>query len=225
MNTNPRNYQPTLVLGGFAAESVPANDWRAKIAAGEPVPYYHDIRGNAVLECEDGAKRSVQVEIRFFGKKRLSALGGIVASWMPRPSRGSVHAQTKNVTLADGSISFEGGTPVYTESDLVAPDGSVHSPEKGLVYRASLAKGKTLAFTDAELELRPFVSNGETKLSVTIRHHNGVAVIDRPAVADLDDETEAPTSKETATVRQAARKTGTQASPAQSEAGVFGGAV
>ena len=225
MNTNPRNYQPTLVLGGFAVESVPANNWRAKIAAGEPVPYYHDVRGNAVLECEDGAKRSVQVEVRFFGKKRFSALGGIVFSWMPRPSRGPVHAQTKNVTLADGSVSFEGGTPVFTESDIVSPDGRVHSPSEGLVHRASLAKGKTLAFTDAELELRPFVSNGETKLAVTIRHHNGVSVIDRPAVADLDDDAEAPASAETATVRQAARKTGTQASPAQSEADVFNGAV
>lgn len=225
MNTDPLNYQPTLVLGGFSAESVPANDWRGKIAAGSPVPYYHDIRGNAILECEDGKKRVCQVEVRFFDKKRFSALGGLVSEWHPRPSRGPVHAQTKTVTLADGSVSFEGGVPVYTESDIPAPDGTVVSPEAGLVYRAAPAKGKTLAFTDAELELRRFTANGEDRVSVTVRHHGGVSVIDRPQAAMFDDEAEAAVSKESATVRQAARRAQAQQAPAASEAGVFGGAV
>lgn len=209
MNT-PLNFQPKITLGGFGIESIPFTNWRETLAKDGTVQYQHEISGNAVVECEDGRMRSIQVELRIYGKKRFSGLGGIVTQWHPRPSRGKTHAQCKTVTLRDGSTAFDG--PVqFAEPEIATPTGPV-SPELGLVYKADLAKGKTLAIAGAELKAK--FDNGnqvigkDGTLYYVVTHNGGVSVEDRPAVADLGDDDSVPVSAEGVSVRAAARRSG-----------------
>jgi hypothetical protein len=229
--SKPLNYQPRLVLGGFGVESVPFTTWRETIAKDGTVQYSHEVSGNAVVECEDGRMRSIHVEMAIYGKKRHSALGGIVASWAARPSKGATHAQCKLTTLKNGDSAFDG--PVtFTESDVVSPNGPV-SPEAGLCYVASLTKGKTLEIRNAEIKPK---LDRNTGLPVTgkdgtgyfvISHSGGMAVVDRPKLAELDDGEAATVSAEPVSLRAAARPK-TAAAPAVTspdDGEVFAGAV
>jgi len=239
MNTAAMNYQRSIVLGGFGVESIPASSWRDSVKAGEPAAYRHEISGTAVVECEDGRQRVVRVETVLFGKKRFSALGGLVTAWEARPSKGKAHAQAKTAER-NGETSFDG--PVcFTEPDpLVAAQA-----EKGLCHKAAIAKGKTLGFTSCELKPKlhgdkradgsanpnagqPVVGKDGTAY-YTLGHTEGTAVVDRPERQDLADDDVAPVSGETGTVRQAARRQGTRETPAAAETadggGLFAGAL
>ena len=239
MNTSAMNYQKSIVLGGFGVESVPASSWRDSVKAGEPVTYRHEISGGALVECEDGRMRIVRVETVLFGKKRFSALGGLVTAWEARPSKGKAHAQAKTVEK-NGELSFDGPSPVFTEADpLVAAQA-----EKGLCHKAAIAKGKTLAFTGCELKPKlhgdrradgtanpnagqPVIGKDGTAY-YTLCHTEWTAVVDRPERQDLADDDVAPVSQETGTVRQAARRQGTYETQATTEAasdGLFAGVL
>lgn len=239
MNTSAMNYQRSLVLGGFGIESVPASSWRDSVKAGEPVAYRHEISGNALVECEDGRQRIVHVETVLFGKKRHSALGGLVTTWEARPSKGKAHAQAKTVER-NGETGFDGPSPVFTEADPIV----AAQAERGLCYKASIAKGKTLGFTGVELKPKLHgdkradgTANPNAGQQVvgkdgvayyTLGHVEGTAVVDRPERQDLADDDVAPVSSETGTVRQAARRQSTPESAAGTETaqdGLFAGAL
>lgn len=232
MNTNvPLNYQPKITMGGFGVDSIPFSNWRETLVKDGTVQYSHQISGNALLECEDGRLRSFQIEVSLYGKKRFSALGGLVAAWHARPSRGKTHAQCKVIELASGSTAFDG--PVtFTEPEIITPTGAV-SPELGLVYKADITKGKTIQFVDAELKQKldsvtgKPVTGKDGTLYFVISHKAGEAVVDRPKAVEIDDGEVATVSAEPVSVRAAARKSGGNAAAPSSAANEdpFQGAV
>lgn len=233
MNTAAMNFQASVILGGFGIESIPGADWRDSVRKGEPVSYRHEISGGALVECEDGKKRIVRVETALFGKKRFSALGGLVAGWQARPSKGKAHAQCKTVER-NGEVSFDGPSPVFTEDDPIVNARA----ELGLCHKAQIAKGKTLAFADVELRAKlhgPKTADGRPNPNAgqpvvgkdgtafyEIRHQGGVSVVDRPQQAELADDEVAPVSGECASTRQAARQRGGASAPAPVETGDAG---
>ena len=225
MNTAAINFQRSVTLGSFGIESVPTKTWRDDLKKDGAAKYTHEISGKALVKCEDGQERLVGVELRMFGKKRRSSLGGIVASWAARPTRGATHAQCRTTGGPEGTR-FEGGAPAFTEPDIVCADGAVRSPEAGLVLKAALTRGKTLRLAGAELAVRfhkagplqgqPVVGADGTRF-YEVRRFEGVEVADRPRAAELDDGDEAPASAECASL-SAARVRAPAAPAAREEA-------
>lgn len=205
--------QLELTLGTFGVEAVPTKAWREELAARGKASYTHAVEGKASALCEDGVTKAVvHLTARLFGNPRCSTLGGLVAKWAYRPSKGSVHAQAK--LTADGKA-FADATPVFTEPDIVGPGGAALSPSLGLVLSAELTKGKTLRFAGVEMAQRmhrtgpaagtPIVGKDGT-LYYEITRFASVAVVDRPNSNSVLGGSEAPLSAEPATLTfQAAR--------------------
>lgn len=202
--------QSEITMGRFGVESVPTKKWREDLAADGRASYTHTVEGKVSVLCEDGVSRQIiHVTGRLFGNPRCSTLGGLVSAWHFRPSKGRTHAQAR--LTADG-LSFSDASPVFTEPDIVGPDGAAFSPSHGLVLKATLTKGKTVRFTGVELAQRlhrsgpaegtPVVGKDGT-LYYEIAKFSGIEVVARELTDSALGGPVAPLSDETATLQSA----------------------
>jgi hypothetical protein len=165
MNPSINLFQPKITLGSFGVDSIPAKDWREMIAKGTDVKYRCEVRGTAKVAMLDGTMTLASVQAVIFDG-RTPSIHGVVEAYQYREA-------------PDGGLFTD--VRVNDKGEL-----EFSADERGAFLKAQLVKGKTLSFTDAELS--PVIDK-QTNLQVLsagkpvfeIRHHEGIACVDRPA--------------------------------------------
>jgi len=191
-------------------ESVPEQNWRDKIKAGELPNYSFSVSGQSLVTLEDGSCTRLDVQFRIKGIKRTNSLNGLLdkTSWKFQPPRSATLAKA-----ATKSVVRDGGK-VVEEFDL-ADDGKFKFDEAGLNYDDAClglpllgyhVQGKTLVLEGAAYEAKKVPTrDGSQKIILEVSSVDGLQVIDTPVISGsiVADEDEAEI---TGVVAAAARK-------------------